>query len=146
MAENKEISQRRVYVLPTELVDRIVEYQKEAGHSSEVDAVRKLLNDALEHRDDWISITRKFLSRLKNTKILSDIAKEVLVGHPNVKSIELGERSLSFRLKTGETVKINSDSTVSATDENDDPVNFPKFMQQPKSPFGDPKPGRTIKK
>lgn len=39
--------QRRVYVLPAELVDRIRAYGHETGCRSEVEAARRLLDDAL---------------------------------------------------------------------------------------------------
>lgn len=43
-------AERRVYVLPAEMVDRIREYGFKEGCRSEVDAVRLLLDAALSQR------------------------------------------------------------------------------------------------
>jgi len=80
-------TQRRVYALPTEMVDRIVAYQKERGLASEVEAVRRLLDDALKSRDNLERIINRYLSRLGQYKVHADAAREVLVGHPLVRSI-----------------------------------------------------------
>ena len=42
---------RRVYVLPRDLVKRIHEYGYDAGHPSEVSAVRELLETAIRHAE-----------------------------------------------------------------------------------------------
>lgn len=116
MAGDKEKTQRRVYVLPNELVDRIVAYQTEMGLQSEVEAARKLLDEALKSRDDWRSITRRFKEKLAETKILSDIAKDVLIGHPLVTSVHFEPSAVRFSLSSGETVEINGLGVVSASD------------------------------
>jgi hypothetical protein len=79
--------QRRVYVLPNDLVDRIVAYQNEIGFNSEVEAVRRLLDDALKARDTLQMLVDRFLKRLQSLKIPSEVAKEVLVGHPLISEI-----------------------------------------------------------
>ena len=114
MAPEKEKSQRRVYVLPNDLVDRITDFQTEMGIQSEVEAVRRLLDEALMRRDDWRSITRRFKDRLQETRVLSDIAKDVLVGHPLVQSVGFEPNLVRFNLTTGETVEITSRGSVSA--------------------------------
>lgn len=117
MADEKEKTQRRVYVLPTELVDRITAFQQDMGLQSEVEAARKLLDEALKRRDDWRAITRRFQEKLKETRMLTDIAGEVLVGHPLVEGITFGANHITFKLITGETVTVNKDGTSSAMDE-----------------------------
>lgn len=108
MVEKKDGSQRRVYSLPTELVDRIVQFQNEKGFSSEVEAVRRLLDEALLHRDDKEAIIRRFVSKLQNVKIPSEVAKDVLVGHPLIKEISFDKDTVSFTIKDGWQVKIDA--------------------------------------
>ncbi len=99
MAKEKEIASRRVYVLPQELVDRIVAFQEEKGYNSEVEAVRKLLDEALLHRDTADSIITRFQSRLANLKMPAEVSKDVLVGHPLVKEISFLSNSVIFSVE-----------------------------------------------
>ena len=126
MAEAKEKTQRRVYLLPNALVERILAYQKEVGLPSEVEAARRLLDSALKSRDTWKSITDRFVSRLKETRILSDIAGEVLLPHPHLKSLSLAQDSITFELSSGEHVTIAQDGTVSAYDDNQNQLHYGK--------------------
>lgn len=116
MASDKEKGQRRVYVLPNELVERIVAYQTEMGIQSEVEAARRLLDEALKSRDNWESITRRFQERLKETKLLPEIAKDILMGHPLVSDIGIRQSSITFQLTSGESVTIFGDGTAQAKD------------------------------
>lgn len=118
MAADKDKGQRRVYVLPNDLVERIVEYQQDMGIGSEVEAARRLLDEALKRRDDWRKITSRFAERLKETRVLTDIAKDVLMGHPLVRGINFEADALKFGLITGETVTVRQNGEVSAEDEN----------------------------
>lgn len=117
MADDKEKTQRRVYVLPTDLVERIVAYQNDMGLQSEVEAARRLLDEALKRRDDWRTIARRFLERLKDTRVLPDIAKDVLIGHPMVQQVSWSDTNIVFITTTGETVRIERDGTVYAENE-----------------------------
>jgi hypothetical protein len=117
MADEKEKTQRRVYVLPTELVERITAFQNDMGLQSEVEAARKLLDEALKRRDDWRAITRRFLDRLKETRFLTDIGGEVLMGHPLVEGMTFAQDSITFKLTSGEEVTIRKDGTVYAEDQ-----------------------------
>ena len=47
MASPTDDAQRKIYVLPKELADRIVSFQRRHRYPSEVEAVRYLLNKAL---------------------------------------------------------------------------------------------------
>lgn len=124
MATEKEKSQRRVYVLPNELVERITGFQTEMGIQSEVEAVRRLLDNALKGRDDWRSITKRFLEKLKDTPFLTDIARDVLIGHPLVHRISTTSSNIIFELTTGETVDIGKGGNVHATDSNNNILDF----------------------
>jgi len=116
MAADKESTQRRVYVLPTELVDRITKFQADMKLQSEVEAARRLLDEALKHRDDAEAIARRFLERLKETRMMSDIAKDVLVGHPLISSLKISTGSISFGMTTGDQVTVFQDGTASLVD------------------------------
>lgn len=124
MSNDKEKAQRRVYALPAELVDRIVAYQNEMGLQSEVEAARKLLDDALKSRDDWRSIARRFKDKLAETKVISDIARDVLIGHPLVYQVNFHPDAIEFTLKTGERVTIHSIGVVEAVDGDGDVLQF----------------------
>ena len=112
MAGGKEPTQRRVYVLPSELVDRIVEFQTEKGLPSEVEAVRRLLDEALKHRDTESTVIRRFLSRLDNIRITSEVARDVLVGHPLITEVSFGRDNVTFSMKGYGKFRIYEDKTV----------------------------------
>ncbi|MDG4908443.1 hypothetical protein P9228_18625 [Mesorhizobium sp. WSM4898] len=124
MAADKESTQRRVYVLPTELVDRITKFQADMQLPSEVEAARRLLDEALKHRDDAEAITRRFLDRLKETRMMSDIAKDVLVGHPLISSLKINPGSISFGMTTGDQVTVFQDGTASMVDRHKRPFSI----------------------
>jgi hypothetical protein len=119
MAVDKEKSQRRVYVLPTELVERIVAYQDEHGFQSEVEAVRRLLDEALLRRDDWRSLVRRVYDRQLPNKNLIDIAKDVLVGHPLIRKLEFGPDVVAFTMEAGDRVSLFSDGSASVRTKNE---------------------------
>ncbi|TPM33717.1 hypothetical protein FJ955_02960 [Mesorhizobium sp. B2-2-2] len=124
MAADKESTMRRVYVLPTELVDRITSFQADMKLQSEVEAARRLLDEALKQRDDAEAITRRFLERLKDTRMMSDIAKDVLVGHPLINQIKINASSISFGMTTGDQVTVFQDGTASMQDRHKQSFNI----------------------
>lgn len=116
MAADKESTQRRVYVLPTELVERITSFQADMKLQSEVEAARRLLDEALKHRDNAEAITRRFIERLKETRMMTDIAKDVLIGHPLINNLKINTSSISFGMTTGDNVTVFQDGTASLID------------------------------
>lgn len=92
---------RRVYVLPMDLVERILLYQNEVGFGSEVEAVRRLLDDALKARDTPKALLIRFLKRLETLKIPSEVAKEILVGHPLVSEMGFNDDNIEVWLRGG---------------------------------------------
>jgi len=118
MAADKESTMRRVYVLPTELVDRITAFQADMKLQSEVEAARRLLDEALKHRDNAEAITRRFIERLKETRMMSDIAKDVLVGHPLIDQLKINTGSISFGMTTGDQVTVFQDGSAMLRDRN----------------------------
>jgi len=124
MTTVKEKTQRRVYVLPAELVERIVAYQNELGLGSEVEAARRLLDGALMSRDTYSTLIARFRSRLSETKIPAEIAKDVLVGHPLVLRISFSDDRIEFAMKDGLNVTIWTDGRYVVKDEEDNQVDF----------------------
>jgi len=98
----KEATERRVYVLPQELVERVRKYQRDTLISSEVEAVRRLLDTALQLRDDTQSILDKFHNRFSSEKDLRVLSRDILGVHPLVDSIQHTNYSVIFSLKNGD--------------------------------------------
>ncbi|NGM46409.1 hypothetical protein G5B31_12775 [Rhodobacter sp. SGA-6-6] len=92
---------RRVYALPAEMVERITKFQKDKGLASEVEAARRLIDEALKSRDNMQTIINRLLARLGQTKIAAEAARDVLVGHPLVVSVTFKADSVAFTLKDG---------------------------------------------
>lgn len=100
MAE-KEATERRVYVLPVELVERVRQYQKDNLIASEVEAVRRLLDTALHLRDDVHSLLQKMKTKYKAEKDIRVISRDVLALHPLIESIKISDGSIEFTMKNG---------------------------------------------
>jgi hypothetical protein len=124
MSNGKEKTQRRVYVLPTELVDRVLAFQIEVGLNSEVEAARRLLDDALKSRDTFKTLVTRFVSRLKETRIPAEVAKDVLVGHPLVQRIQFNDGQIEFGMRDGNEVRIWSDGRYEVFDEQENQIDF----------------------
>jgi hypothetical protein len=114
----KEKTQRRVYVLPAELVERIVAFQNEVGLTSEVEAARRLLDGALKSRDTYSTLITRFRSRLTETRIPAEIAKDVLVGHPLVDRISFRDDRIEFVMKDSIEVTIWTDGKYHVEQDN----------------------------
>jgi hypothetical protein len=100
-------TERKIYVLPAEQVERIKHYQNETGISSEVEAVRRLLDIALEMRDSVESLLTKLQSRFAVEKDLRVLARDILAGHSRVRSITYPDDGLEFTLGADERGKID---------------------------------------
>ncbi|WP_202944760.1 hypothetical protein [Beijerinckia indica] len=134
MAE-KEKTERRVYVLPAELVERIRKYQAENNISSEVEAVRRLLDTALYMRDTVTTIMDKVIDRLMSDRDLRIIARDVLSMHPLVSNISLDDGQLIFRLQNGESGMVDHSYNTYIGDCNDNYSRYPpkRLMNQNRS-------------
>lgn len=98
---------RKIYVLPRELVERIASFQEDKKLPSEVEAVRRLLDEALKYRDTPDLIIERFKERLKSDGIPSSVARDVLVGHPLVKNIGQEELdAVTFTMKDDRMFRI----------------------------------------
>lgn len=105
-------TQRRVYALPTEMVDRIVEFQKEKGFQSEVEAVRRLLDEALKSRDTPTKIINRFLARLEVHRVAAEAARDILIGHPLVEGMRFQRDAVVVNLTGAPEVTIHDDGRV----------------------------------
>lgn len=106
-------TQRRVYVLPTELVERIGAFQSELGLASEVEAARRLLDEALKRRDTFDTITGRLIAQIKKVRSLRDAAKEILVDHPLVTQLSFDLFALRFTLSN--SIRVEADLSCKAT-------------------------------
>ena len=108
MDEEENATIRKIYVLPKELADRISAFQKEKKLPSEVEAVRRLLDEALLHRDTEDSLLLRFSERLKTDGMPSSVARDLLVGHPLIEEIGFpGPDNVTFLMKGRGRFKIN---------------------------------------
>ncbi|WP_172493415.1 hypothetical protein [Gluconobacter oxydans] len=103
---DKDGMERKVYLLPKELVDRIKAYQKDFGLPSEVEAARRLLSEALQSRDSMAQILLQVRESFKKFKNIRSVAKEVLIDHINIKNIEFHDDHIFFETKGGERAVI----------------------------------------
>jgi hypothetical protein len=110
---------RRVYALPAEMVERITRFQRDKGLPSEVEAVRRLLDEALKSRDDLDTIINRLLARLGQTRIAAEAAKEVLAGHPLVKSISFEGDKITFVLKNEDGATVSETGFVYLRNQSD---------------------------
>lgn len=111
MAE-KEATERRVYVLPKELLDRIRGYQSRNGIGAEVEAVRRLLDTALQMRDTVHDILNKLKSKFAEEKDLRVLAREVLAGHILVREVRFEDRAVMFTLGGDMIGRIEDDGRI----------------------------------
>lgn len=104
---------RKIYVLPRELADRITAFQKEKKLPSEVEAVRRLLDEALLHRDNPYTLLTRFKERLKSDAMPSSVAKDLLVGHPLITGLGFPSfEEVTFVMKGHGEFSINSEGAT----------------------------------
>lgn len=94
-------AERRTYVLPKGLLEQIRRYQSENNISSEVEAVRNLLGEALQYKDSLDDIMAKISGAELEESNLRLTAQNVLSGHVLVKYIIIDDYELKFGLKNG---------------------------------------------
>jgi hypothetical protein len=117
MAFDKEKNQRRVYIFPNELVERIAAFQQETGLASEAEAARRLLDEALKARDTYKTLIERFVAKLKEVRFLSDAAG-ILLGHPQVSGMQFDKESLTFTLTNGFECRIEANGNWVVWNEN----------------------------
>jgi predicted RNA-binding Zn ribbon-like protein len=105
---DKESPTRRVYVLPSDQVEQIRAYQARNGISSEVEAVRRLLDIALQMRDTVPDLLKKLKSKFATEKDLRILARDVLATHALVKTIAFEDNAVSFTFTAEDRGRISS--------------------------------------
>ena len=109
MAADEGKSLRRVYILTPDLAERVTAYQNAMGFRTEVDAVRRLLDDALKARDTPRLIAERMRLKLRDVPVIGEVARDVVAGHPLVTTINFeADGVVSFVLKDGTTVSIKA--------------------------------------
>jgi hypothetical protein len=109
---DRESTERRVYVLPAEQLERIRAYQTSSGIGSEVEAVRRLLDAALQMRDTPQDILKKLKSRYADEKDLRVLARDILAAHALVESVHFADDGVWFWLKGDVRGKIAADGAT----------------------------------
>lgn len=116
----KATTERRIHVLPVELLDRVRSYQTDNGIASEVEAVRRLLSEALQARDTIDDLMKQVRAQFKKDRDFRTLARDVLSGHILVKRIEIFDNDLQFTMKSDDTGKINRRGEMQTGTANDD--------------------------
>lgn len=114
MSIENDRSLRRVYVLTADIAERLSAYQAAMGFKTEVDAVRRLLDDALKARDTPRLIAERMRLKLRDVPVIGEVARDVVAGHPLVMSISFEPDSVSFVLKDGTTVTVKANGAWQA--------------------------------
>jgi hypothetical protein len=96
---DKEGVERKVWLLPTELSDRLKAFQASQGIASEVEAARRLLDSALQMRDAVPDILRKLIDRYAEEKDIRVLSRDVLINHTLVTSVNFDDDGVWFQFK-----------------------------------------------
>lgn len=99
---DKETTERRVYVLPKELLDRLRAYMTRNGIAAEVEAVRRLLDTALQMRDSTTDILATLKAKFAEEKDLRLLARDVLAAHVLVREVHYEDDAIAFCLSGDE--------------------------------------------
>lgn len=131
--QEKPTTERRIHVLPVELLERIRAYQAENNIPSEVEAVRRLLSEALQARDTIDDLMKQVSAYFKHDRDLRNIAKEVLTGHARVNRLEIEDNRLIFGMRTGDAGLIAKTGEMQVgTVDNEGYFRFNTAWPQPK--------------
>lgn len=118
--QEKPTTERRIHVLPVELLDRIRAYQAENNIPSEVEAVRRLLSEALQARDSIDDIMKQVRAYFRQDRDLRAMAKEVLSGHILVSRIDIEDNEVRFGMRNGDAGSIKRDGSMKTGSVSDD--------------------------
>jgi hypothetical protein len=109
---DKDLTERRVHVLPKELLERLRAHQQRKGISSEVEAVRRLLDRALQMEDTVGDILNKLKAKFVGEKDLRVLARDVLATHVLVRRMYYEDNVISFDLADGSGGQINGEGKI----------------------------------
>jgi hypothetical protein len=107
-------TERKVWLLPVELSDRLKAFQESQGIGSEVEAARRLLDYALQMRDTMPDILQRLADRYRGEQNLRALARDILVGHALVSSVSFEDRCVRFQLSNGAVGRIDDRGEVSS--------------------------------
>jgi len=107
-SDRKDGTERRVYMLPAGLLERLRAYQVSQGIASEAEAARRLLDAALQRRDTVADILNTLETKFAEERDLRVLASDVLSRHALVTGIIFNGSDVSFRLANGERGQISS--------------------------------------
>lgn len=117
---DKDETERRVYVLPADLMVRIRAFQTDQKLSSEVEAVRRLLTDALQSKDSIDNILIAVHSMFEQANNFREIVKRLLSDHILVKRIDIRDKELIFSLRNGDAASIDLEGNMQTGTESDE--------------------------
>ncbi|GBQ90930.1 hypothetical protein GCM10007866_18080 [Gluconobacter albidus] len=106
-AGDKPATERRIHVLPVELLERVRSYQNDNSIASEVEAVRRLLSEALQARDTIDDLMKQVRAQFKKDRDFRTLARDILSGHILVKRMEIFDHDLRFVMRSGDAGKID---------------------------------------
>ena len=126
--ERKDVGERRVYTLPSELLARVRAYQLSQNIPSEVEAARRLLDSALQLRDTIEDILARLRDRFVEEKDLRILASDVLIRHNLVESIKINDAGLVFFLRNGDGGHIDQDGALRRGTKEYGEENFSRYQ------------------
>ncbi|WP_177232455.1 helix-turn-helix domain-containing protein [Methylobacterium gossipiicola] len=107
----------RVTVLvPSEIIQEIKSFQSDRRITSENEAIVDLLDIALKSRDDYISLTERFMKAFNRSGSLIAAASQTLVDHPNVARLSYSKKEVAFEMLDDSYIWINSEGLVEISD------------------------------
>ena len=107
IGDRKDGTERRVYNLPGNLLVRLRAYQTGQGINSEAEAVRRLLDSALQMRDSASDILIMLDNRFSSERDLRVLASEILTRHSLVTEINFEKGYLANLMIILSTLLLN---------------------------------------
>lgn len=104
--------ERRVHIIPSELMARVRSFQSDHGIATEVEAIRRLLDRALQHRETGNDIMAKLKDRFGKERNLRVLAREVIAAHSLVTSMTFRDNEMEFDLADGTRGMIRDDGAL----------------------------------
>lgn len=115
----RELMQKLTIVIPTELYERLTDWQELMLIGSENEAIRRLIEEGLARIDTFFTIVDRLFIRYEALKSWRVAAGDVLSSHPNVISIEFPrEGGLNFKMDDGFQVEVGGNNLIKVFDEH----------------------------
>jgi hypothetical protein len=130
----KESGERRVYVLPAEQLERIRAYQTANGISAEVEAVRRLLDLALQMRDSVQDLLKKLKSRFADEKDIRVLARDILAAHALIRSVQFEDDAVTFAFANGDRGRLERSGRTLFHDGDREEDDWNEYPPPPRRP------------